>query len=208
MELNVLGISTSPRRNGNSDLLLKKALSGAESTGANIEYINLNDYEIGLCTECNSCYKSGSCILKDDYNHVLEKILKSDRLIFATPVFFMSVCAQLKILIDRGQAFWVEKYILKKENVNSFRDCRAMIIATGGSKSKKQYECVRWVFRTYFDCLNVKYFSGLFVGKVDEFGAIEKQAIALDEAYRLGALLALPETPLPEKPLDIEIISI
>ena len=174
MKKNVLGISTSPRRNGNSDLLIQKALSGAESAGANVEYLSLNDYKIGPCIECNSCYNTGRCILKDDYEKVLEKILNADRLIFATPVFFMSVCAQAKKLIDRGQCLWAEKYILKKENINSSRDCRTMIIATGGSKSKKQYECIRWTFNTYFDCLNVKYVSGLYVGKVDELGSIKK----------------------------------
>jgi multimeric flavodoxin WrbA len=208
MKINVLGISTSPRRNGNSDLLIRKALSGAESTGANVEYLNLNDFKINPCTECNSCYKTGRCILKDDYEQVLEKILHADRLIFATPIFFMSICAQAKILIDRGQCLWSEKYILKRENINSSRDCRAMVIATGGSKSKKQYECARYIFKTYFDCLNVKYICGLFVGKVDESGAIEKHPKALEEAYRLGSTLALSGTPLPEKPIEIELIDV
>ena len=204
----VLGISTSPRRNGNSDILLKKALSGAESAGAEIEYLNVNDYKIGPCIECNSCYKTGRCVLKDDYPQIVEKILRADRLIFAAPMFFMNVCAQAKLLIDRGQCFWSEKYVLKKENINSTRDCRAMIIATGGSKSKKQYECTKFVFKTYFDCLNIKFFSSLFVGKVDEKGAVEKHAKALEEAYRLGTLLALPDTPMPENPIETELIEI
>ncbi len=208
MKIKVLGISTSPRRNGNSDLLIQNALSGAESTGANIEYLNLNDYKINPCIECNSCSKTGKCILKDDYEKVLEKIFSANRLIFATPVFFMSICAQAKALIDRGQCLWSEKYILKRENINSSRDCRAMVIATGGSKSKNQFQCVRWIFKTYFDCLNVKYFSGLYVGKVDESGAIQKHQQALEEAYRLGSLLASPDTPLPEKPIDIELINV
>ncbi|MBN2588911.1 MAG: flavodoxin family protein [Sedimentisphaerales bacterium] len=206
MKKNVLGISTSPRRNGNSDLLIKKALSGAESVGANVEYLSLNDYKIGPCIECNSCYKTGRCVIKDDYEQVLEKILNADRLIFATPVFFMSVCAQAKLLIDRGQCLWAEKYILKRENTNSSRDYRAMVIATGGSKSKKQYECAKFVFKTYFDCLNIKYKYGLFVGKVDELGAIEKHSEALEEAYRLGSMIASPDSPLPENPIEVELI--
>lgn len=203
----ILGISTSPRRNGNSDLLLKKALAGAESAGASIEYLSLNEYEINPCIECNSCYKTGKCVLKDDYPQVLEKLLNADGLIFATPVFFMSVCSQAKMLIDRGQCLWAEKYILKKENKSSTSDRRAMVIATGGSKSVKQYECIRWIFKTYFDCLGVKYVSGLFVGKVDEFGAIEKHPTAFKEAYRLGVMLSTPGIPLPEKPIEVEIIN-
>ncbi len=205
MGINILGISTSPRRNGNSDLLLKKTLEGAESAGGTVEYLNLNDYKINPCIECNSCYKTGRCIAKDDYHQVLEKLLRTDRLIFATPVFFMSVCAQAKALIDRGQCLWVEKHILKKEKPH--HDRRAMIIAVGGSRSTKQYECIRWTFKTYFDCLRMTYVSGLFVGKIDEFGAIAKHLAAFDEAFKLGAMLASPEIPLPEKPVDVEIIN-
>jgi multimeric flavodoxin WrbA len=206
MGMKILGISTSPRRSGNSDLLLQKALEGAKSAGADIEYLNLNDYTINPCVECNSCYRTGICVIKDDCQQILDKMLNADRLIFATPIFFMSVCAQAKILIDRGQSLWAEKYILKKENPNATGDHRAMIIAVGGSKSKKQYECIRWTFKTYFDCMNVKYVSGLFVGKIDEYGAIKNHPTALDEAYRLGALLSSPDTLLPEKPIEIEII--
>ena len=83
-----------------------------------------------------------------------------------------------------------------------------MVIAAGGSRSKNQFQCIRWIFKTYFDCLNVKYVSGLYVGKVDESGAIEKHPKALDEAYRLGSILALPDTPLPENPIDIELINV
>ena len=217
MKKNVLGISTSPRLNGNSDLLLKKALSGAESAGANVEYLSLNDYKINPCIECNACYKRGRCVVRDDYHQVLEKLIKADRLIFATPVFFMSVCAQAKMLIDRGQCLWAEKYILGNDNKPVYhpaeepselltQDRRAMVIAVGGSKSKKQFECIRWTFKTYLDGLRVNYVSGLFVGRVDEFGAIEKHPTAFDEAYKLGVLLASSDTSLPEKPVNVEII--
>lgn len=205
MGINILGISTSPRRNGNSDLLLKKALEGAESAGGIVEYISLNDYKINPCIECYSCYKTGRCLEKDDYHRILDKLQKTDRLIFATPVFFMSVCAQAKTLIDRGQCLWAEKHILKKEK--PFHDRRAMVIAVGGSKSIKQYECIRWTFKTYIDCLRMKYVSGLFIGKIDEFGDIEKHPAAFDEAFRLGAMLASPDSPMPEKPIDVEIIN-
>jgi hypothetical protein len=82
-----------------------------------------------------------------------------------------------------------------------------MIIAVGGSRSLKQYECIRWTFKTYFDCLRMTYVSGLFIGKIDEFGAIAKRPAAFDEAVRLGTMLASPDTPMPEKPIDVEIIN-
>ena len=133
--MTVLGISTSPRLNGNSDLLLRRALAGAESAGAEVEYVRLTDLKIGPCIECNSCFATGVCVLEDDYPELLKKILGADRLIFATPVFFMSVCAQAKMLIDRGQCLWAAKYILKKSPIAEKDDREAMVIAVGGSKS-------------------------------------------------------------------------
>ena len=206
MKINVLGISTSPRMNGNSDLLLKKALDGAESTGAIIEYVRLADLTIGPCIECNSCYSTGKCIIEDDYQKLLEKLQKTDRLIFSTPIFFMNVCAQAKMLIDRGQCLWVQKYVLKKDSINLEQDRIAMVIAVGGSKSTKQFDSIRWTMKAYFDSLQIKYKYGLFVDKVDDPGAIQKHTKAFDEAYRLGSLLANLDTPLPEKPIDIELI--
>ena len=205
MCIKVLGISTSPRIKGNSDLLLRRALQGAESTGANTEYVHLADYKIGPCIECNYCYSSGICVLNDDYPKLLEKLLSIDRLIFATPIFFMNVCAQAKILIDRGQCLWVRKYILKKELISPERNRRAMAIAVGGSKSMKQLDCVRLTMKAYFDSLQTKYTCGLYVNKIDARGDITTHPSALDEAYRLGALLADTSLASGSKPVEIEL---
>jgi len=145
--MKVLGISTSPRLNGNSDLLLQRALAGAESGGAEVEHLRLSDFEVGPCIECNSCFETGVCVVKDDYQQLLRRMLDADRLIFATSVFFMSVCAQAKTLIDRGQCLWAAKYILKKSTVGEREDRRAMVIAVGGSKSKKQFDCIRLIMK-------------------------------------------------------------
>lgn len=205
MDVKVLGISTSPRIRGNSDLLLRHALAGAESAAAQVEYVHLADYKIGPCIECNACYETGRCVVQDDYPQLLQKMLDADRLIFATPVFFMTVCAQAKMLIDRGQCLWAEKYILKKESFVSGRDRRAMVIAVGGSRSKKQFESIRLTMTSYFDSLQVRYVSNLFVSKVDSRGEIEKHPTAIQEAYRLGSQLVASSAPPPEKPVTIEL---
>ncbi len=205
MSVKVLGISTSPRIKGNSDLLLCRALEGAESAGAQIEYIHLTDYNIGPCTECNSCYTTGKCKVEDDYEPLLEKLLNADRLIFATPVFFMTICAQAKMLIDRGQCLWAYKYVLKKQLFNPECDRRGMVIAVGGSKSTKQFDGIRRTMKAYFDSLQIQYVAGLFVNKVDGRGDIEKHPSALKEAYRLGSVLAATDVSLPQKPTDIEL---
>jgi multimeric flavodoxin WrbA len=205
MNIKVLGISTSPRIKGNSDLLLRQALIGAESAGASTEYVHLNDYKISPCIECNACYATGTCSVQDDYQQILKMILEADRLIFATPIFFMTVCAQAKILIDRCQCLWAHKYVLKKELITPGHDRRAMVIAVGGSRSKKQFECIRLTMKTYFDSLQVHYTANLFVNKIDALGEIEKHPTAMKEAYRLGSQLAATGAAPTDKPIDIEL---
>ena len=203
--MKVLGISTSPRRNGNSETLLYRALAGAEATGAETDFIRLSDFKVGPCIECNSCYATGVCAVEDDYGEVLRRILDADRLIFAMPVFFMSACAQAKMLIDRGQCLWAAKYVLKKSPVGEGEGRRAMVIAVGGSKSKKQFDCIRLMMKTYLDSLGARYESNLFVNQVDEAGDIEKQATAMDEAFKLGSALALRQCIERDKPVDVEL---
>lgn len=206
MALKVIGISASPRLNGNSDLLLRRALAGAESAGVQIEYLRLVDFKIAPCIECNSCYKTGRCIVEDDYHIISAKILDADRLIFATPIFFMAVCAQAKFFIDRCQCLWAYKHVLKKPLINSAgRDRRAMVIAVGGSKSKKMFDCIRLTMKYFFDVLDMNYAANLFVNKVEEVGQIKKHPSAMEEAFRLGRRLAAADSPALEKPLDIEL---
>lgn len=205
MSLEVLGISTSPRVKGNSDLLLREVLAGAESAGARAEYVRLADLNIGPCLECNACYETGVCRVQDDYQQILEKLLNVDRLIFATPVFFMSVCAQAKALIDRGQCLWARKYVLKQQLFETERDRRAMVIAVGGSKSKEQFESIRLTMKSYFDSLQISYVANLFVSKIDVQGAIEKHPSVMKEAFRRGKQLVSDETPVPNKPVTVEL---
>jgi multimeric flavodoxin WrbA len=205
MGIKVLGISASPRANGNSDLLLKQALSGAESANAQTEYIRLADFNIAPCIECNACYKTGTCAVQDDYQMISSKMLEADRLIFATPIFFMTVSAQAKLLIDRCQCLWAHKYVLKEPLVETAgRDRRAMAIAVGGSKSKKMFESIRMTMKYYFDVLDMHYVANLFVNKMEEPGQTKKHPTAMKEALRLGAQLIIAPTP-PEKPIDLEL---
>ncbi len=205
MIIKTLGISTSPRINGNSDLLLHEALAGAESAGSHIEYIHLSDYNISPCIECNACYTTGTCEIQDDFQQLLKKMLDADRLVFATPIFFMTVCAQAKMLIDRSQCLWVNKYILKKQLITPKRDRRAMVIAVGGSKSTKQFESIRLTMKSYFDVLQINYVTNLFINKVEQLGEIQKHPSALKEAFRLGRELITAETPTSQKPINVEL---
>ena len=204
MTIKVLGLSTSPRENSNSDLLLRQALAGAQSAGASVEYIKLSDLNIAPCRECNWCYTTGACRIQDDYRMLSGKLLNTDRLIFATPIFFMNVCAQAKALIDRSQCHWANKYILKKQLITGGQDRRAMVIAVGGSKSTKMFDCIRLTMKFYLDTLEMRYVANLFINKINEAGQIQKHPLALKEAFRLGKELITAPAP-PEKPIDIEL---
>jgi multimeric flavodoxin WrbA len=205
MSLKVLGISASPRREGNSDLLLRQALSGAQQAGAGVELLRLQDYRIEGCRECYNCSANGNCSTPDDYQSILTKMLEADRLIVATPVFFMTVSAQAKLLIDRGQCLWVRYTVLHRPLFEPKRDRRGLLIAVGGSRSRKQFDCVRQPVQACFKSLEVDYLGSLCINQVDEKGAILKRPEALEQAFRLGGLLAGADTPLPQRPLEIEM---
>ena len=186
-------------------MLLRQALSGAQKTGATTECLRLWDYRIEGCSECYSCSATGDCPTQDDYPTILDKMLEADRLIFATPVFFMTVCAQAKLLIDRGQCLWVRHTVLHRPLFEPGRDRRGLLIAVGGSRSRKQFECVRQPVQSCFQYLEVDYLGSLCINQVDEKGAILKRPDALEQALRLGRLLAATDAPLPKRPLRIEM---
>jgi len=203
--MKVLGISTSPREAANSDTLLRKALAGAKSAGAEVEYLRLCKFGISPCSACGACYATGECPIQDDFRVLLPKMLQADRLVFATPIFFMSVCAQAKILIDRCQCMWARKYLLKRPiSPTQGKNRLAMVIAVGGTKSKKMFDGVRLIMKYYLDALDMGYFANLFVGNVDEAGRIADNAEALAEAFRLGTELA-SAPGAAEKPIEVEL---
>ena len=192
MSLKVVGISTSPRVKSNTDLLLLELLAGAEAAGGDVEYIALRDKTIAPCAECNACYKTGLCRVQDDYHGVLQKMRAADRLIVATPIFFMTVCAQCKVLIDRCQCLWARKYVLKQPLIEGGgRDRQGAVIAVGGSASTKMFDSIKLTMKYFFDVLEMSFAGGVYVNKVDSAGAIGDHPTAMSEARDLGRRLCL-----------------
>lgn len=109
MNKKVLILSSSPRRGGNSDLLCDRFSSGAKETGNNVEKIFLKDKKINYCTGCGTCIdRKGKCSQKDDMAEVLDKMVEADVIVMATPVYFYTMCGQMKTLIDRTCARYTE----------------------------------------------------------------------------------------------------
>ena len=205
MAITVLGISTSPRLESNSDILLREALAGAEAAGARTEYLSLRGLRIAPCAECGACSRTGICSIQDDYHGVLAKMLAADRLVFATPVFFMAVSAQAKLLIDRCQCLWSRKYILKQPVAPQGRSGRrALVIVVGGSRGKKMFESVGLTMKYFLDALDCACFGNLFVNQVDGPGDIRGRPRAMAEARRLGEALAAASAA-PAEPVTVEL---
>lgn len=104
----VLILSASPRKNGNSDILCRQFMQGANEAGHEAEQIYLYDKKIDFCRACYACFKTGSCVQKDDMTEILQKMQEADVLVIATPTYFMTMNGMLKNTIDRFLPKWQE----------------------------------------------------------------------------------------------------
>lgn len=103
--MKVLGICCSPRKKGNTEILLQEALTAAREAGAEVELVTVAGKDLKPCDACETCRKTGKCHIKDDMQDIYTKLLGADGIIFGTPVYYWSVTAQAKIVIDRTMAF-------------------------------------------------------------------------------------------------------
>jgi len=190
--LKVLGLFGSPRRGGNTDILLEEALKGAEMEGAEVERLHLTDFNIIPCRECLQCSNDGKCIILDDMQKVYPKLLEADIIILASPVFFYGVTAWAKALIDRCQALWSRKYILKDESLGKEGKRRkGFLISVGGTKGQRVFEGAILTAKYFFDVLNSEYVGELVFREVDAKGDILKRPEALQQALEAGRRLVL-----------------
>ncbi len=186
--MNLLGIMGSPRKGGNSDLLLDQALLGAEDAGANAEKINLMDLKIVPCLEIYACLKNGECSIKDDMRGLYQRLIDCERLILAAPIFFYGVPATAKAFIDRCQAIWVRKHVLKKP-FPSEGNRKGAFISVGATKGKRLFEGSVIMMKYFFEALDMVYADDLLVRGVDQKGEIRAHEVTLKEAYELGKRL-------------------
>lgn len=183
--MKVLGINGSPRIGGNTDVLLDKALEGARSKGAETEKITLNKLKFSPCQECEKMSDDGACLINDDMQKVYEKIKTSDALIFASPVFFGSLSAQSKMMIDRFQCAWRAKYILKKDT--GYKRIPGIFISVEGSRRKDFFENAKSIVKNFFATINASYNGELFCPAIDEKRDILEHPGYLKKAFQLGA---------------------
>ncbi|MBU0895614.1 MAG: flavodoxin family protein [Candidatus Omnitrophica bacterium] len=185
--MKVVGISGSPRRSGNSEILLDRALEGAMSTGADVEKIVLNELDIRSCQECGGCDKAGVCVIADGMGHLYKTLDKADAIIVSSPVFFASLSAQTKMMIDRFQCEWMAKYMLKKAMRKKRR--KGLFICVAGSHRNDHFDNARSVIKAFFATLDIEYCSELFCGGIEKMRDVDNEEKALNKAYALGMKL-------------------
>ncbi len=184
--MKVLGIAGSPRRDGNTDLLLAEVMKGAASRGAEVKTIILNDLKIAPCQHCDACLEVGRCKVEDDMQMVYRELEDADRIVLASPIQFMGVTAQMKAMIDRCQALWARKYVLKLPPLGNRRERKGLFISVGGRKIANLFEPALITIKTLFRILDITYTGELLFPGVDEKGAIAQHPDALRQAFPAG----------------------
>ncbi len=185
--MRVLGIMGSPRIKGNTDLLLDEALKGAQSQGAEIEKLVVDKLKIAPCREYYGCLRDGNCAMRDDMDSIYPKLLEADGVIIASPIFFYGLTSQVKALIDRCQALWIRRHILKQNMPDSSR--RGAFIAVGATRGKRLFDGSILTVKYFFQAIGVTYVGELLIPGVDKKGEIKEHPTALSEAFELGRRL-------------------
>lgn len=182
--MRTLGLSGSPRRGGNSETLLDQALAAAGEAGAQTEKVVLSAHRLSPCLGCGACEKQGICIQKDDMQELYEKIAEADAIILASPIYFYSVTAWAKVAIDRCQALWSRKYVLKDPRFSAGK--KGYFIGVGATKGDRLFEGSKLILKYWFDAAGYVPAGELLVRGVDEKGEILKSPEYLEAARRLG----------------------
>ena len=187
----IVAIYGSPRRQGNTATLLKHAVRGAVDAGAQVDEIILRDLKMSPCLEIYACKKEGRCAIKDDFHNVVDQILSAKGLILASPIFFYTVSAHTKILMDRCQSLWVKKYWIDKVPFGQWESKRkGLFISVGATKGKKLFNGVLLTVKYFFDVLDMELFRSLLYRGLEFEDDVLKYPEYLEEAYEAGKALA------------------
>ena len=190
--MRVIAFNGSPRRGGNTEILLAEAIRGVKDHGGDVTIYNLDSLNLRACLNCGKCDNEGLCIVKDDMQTIHREIRSADRIVVSSPIFFFSVSAQIKIMIDRCQAFWAEKYVHKKPVAPGAFGRKGLLLLVGGMKKNERnvgFQCAEATVRAFFRTINVQEHVTLAFDAVDKMGAIKDHPTALHDAYEEGKRL-------------------
>jgi multimeric flavodoxin WrbA len=187
VSVKVLGIYGSPRKGGNTDLILDRILEGSRAAGAEVNSIYVRRLKLDGCLECGSCEDTGECVIKDDMQSVYPLFQEADIIFLASPNFFYNVTGQVKLLIDRSQAMWSKRLLEKTpEQRRTYDGGKGYLICIGATKGKNLFVGVELTAKYFFDALDMSYEGGLLIDRVEAKGEILKHPDAMDRAFELG----------------------
>lgn len=173
---NVLIISTSPRKGGNSESLALEFAKGAQEAGNKVETVFFREKNIGFCKGCLACTKTNRCVIKDDAAELVEKMLAADVIAFATPIYYYEMSGQMKTLLDRGNPMYSADY--------AFKDIY-LLSAAAEDEEDVPKRAVNGL-EGWIECFPKARLAGtVFAGGVNAVGDIKGHS-AMNEAYEMG----------------------
>jgi multimeric flavodoxin WrbA len=185
--MKVLALAGSPRKGGNTDTLLAKFMEGAAAKGAEIKTIAVCGLKVSGCMHCDACLAKGQCRIQDDMQIIYKEMETADRIVVTSPVQFMGVSGQMKCVIDRCQALWARKYVLKIPTLGDNRPRKGFFISVSGRRTVADlFVGSLLTVKNMFRMIDVPYAGDLLVPGVDEKGDILKHPEALEQAFQLG----------------------
>ncbi|MFN4226627.1 MAG: flavodoxin family protein [Candidatus Ratteibacteria bacterium] len=169
--MKIVGICGSPRKNGNSEILLDKFLSCFEEK-AEIEKIFLNSLKFIPCQECENIRKDGRCKINDDMQYIYDEVESADIVAIASPIFFGSVSAQIKMMIDRFQCQWLGVKIFKTFKP---KEKKGVFICVEASERLDFIENAKSIIKNFFATIGATYFGEIICKGVDEKGKVKEK---------------------------------
>jgi len=190
----ILGIYGSPRKGGNTDLLLDEVLAAAEEAGARTARVYCRRLKISGCLECGGCDEKGECVVDDGMTEVYPLMEEAQSIVLAAPIFFYGIPAQAKALVDRSQACWAKKLLRKpKSQWKNHESGKGYLVAVGATKGENLFEGSQLCAQYFYDAMDMSYQGGLFYRQVEAKGSVREHSSALTEARELGCRLAAGE---------------
>jgi multimeric flavodoxin WrbA len=187
----ILAIYGSPRRKGNTTLLLNHAVQGASDAGAQVEKIVLRDLKMSPCLEIYGCKETGRCVIQDDFQKIYDALFACQGLMMASPIFFYTVSAHTKILMDRCQSLWVKKYWIDKIPYGQWEPKRkGLFISVGATKGKKLFDGTLLTLKYFFDVLDMELWKALLFRGLDFGEDVLSHPDYLQEAHEAGSEFA------------------
>ena len=186
----VLALCGSPRLGGNTEILADACLEGVQESGLPGEKIRLDELCISPCRECGGCQLTGRCVVQDDMQKLYLRLQQAKGVILASPIFFGSLAAQTKIVIDRTQCFWAAKYLLHTPVFPPEAKIPGIFLCVGGMNRYRFFQNAQQIVKVWFAILNIHYVSELFCPGIDRKGEILEHPSAIKRAAGLGKYIA------------------